>query len=104
MVAGARSPSAVSSSESAMAVKSASMGAGSIGERPNCRVPDRPTRFSTWNLYGFPTRIAAMEAIVSKSGHHPGPAPAHYGPSERLPTLMLGAIGVVYGDIGTSPL
>jgi KUP system potassium uptake protein len=26
------------------------------------------------------------------------------GPSETLPRLMLGAIGVVYGDIGTSPL
>lgn len=26
------------------------------------------------------------------------------GPKEALPTLMLGAIGVVYGDIGTSPL
>ena len=27
-----------------------------------------------------------------------------HGPKEGLPTLMLGAIGVVYGDIGTSPL
>ena len=27
-----------------------------------------------------------------------------YMPSEALPKLMLGAIGVVYGDIGTSPL
>lgn len=31
-------------------------------------------------------------------------APASPGPKERLPVLMLGAIGVVYGDIGTSPL
>jgi KUP system potassium uptake protein len=29
---------------------------------------------------------------------------AHHGPNEALPKLMLGAIGVVYGDIGTSPL
>ena len=29
---------------------------------------------------------------------------AHHGPKEALPKLMLGAIGVVYGDIGTSPL
>src|SRR5438034_7101634 len=29
---------------------------------------------------------------------------AHHGPKEALPTLMLGAIGVVFGDIGTSPL
>ena len=27
-----------------------------------------------------------------------------HGPNEALPKLMLGAIGVVYGDIGTSPL
>lgn len=29
---------------------------------------------------------------------------AHHGPKEPLPALMLGAIGVVFGDIGTSPL
>jgi KUP system potassium uptake protein len=29
---------------------------------------------------------------------------AHHGPKESLPALMLGAIGVVFGDIGTSPL
>ena len=28
----------------------------------------------------------------------------HHGAKDRLPVLMLGAIGVVYGDIGTSPL
>jgi len=31
-------------------------------------------------------------------------AATHHGPREALPKLMLGAIGVVYGDIGTSPL
>ena len=29
---------------------------------------------------------------------------SHDGPKEPLPALMLGAIGVVFGDIGTSPL
>src|SRR5215203_1010186 len=29
---------------------------------------------------------------------------APHAPKETLPKLMLGAIGVVYGDIGTSPL
>ena len=29
---------------------------------------------------------------------------APHGPKESLPALMLGAIGVVFGDIGTSPL
>src|SRR5437588_1335320 len=32
------------------------------------------------------------------------PLAAHHGPKEALPKLMLGAVGVVYGDIGTSPL
>ena len=32
------------------------------------------------------------------------PEPPHHGPKDRLPVLMLGAIGVVFGDIGTSPL
>ena len=32
------------------------------------------------------------------------PEPSLHGPKEPLPKLMLGAIGVVYGDIGTSPL
>src|ERR1700748_3578649 len=31
-------------------------------------------------------------------------ATTHHGPKEALPKLMIGAIGVVYGDIGTSPL
>lgn len=31
-------------------------------------------------------------------------ADQHHGPMETMPKLMLGAIGVVYGDIGTSPL
>ena len=31
-------------------------------------------------------------------------AATQHGPKETLPKLMLGAIGVVYGDIGTSPL
>ena len=33
-----------------------------------------------------------------------GDTAPHEGPKEALPKLMLGAIGVVYGDIGTSPL
>ena len=32
------------------------------------------------------------------------PALAEHGPKVALPKLMIGAIGVVYGDIGTSPL
>src|SRR3954469_3607526 len=41
------------------------------------------------------TMIAELPAAQISSRH---------GPNEALPKLMLGAIGVVYGDIGTSPL
>ncbi len=45
-----------------------------------------------------------MATAVSDSAFHADNAPAQHGPKEALPKLMLGAIGVVYGDIGTSPL
>ena len=34
----------------------------------------------------------------------PGAVPAVHGPNEKMATLAVGAIGVVFGDIGTSPL
>jgi KUP system potassium uptake protein len=44
-------------------------------------------------------------ATVTSDNIVPASEPAtHHGPREALPKLMLGAIGVVYGDIGTSPL
>ena len=44
-------------------------------------------------------------ATVTSDNILPADEPAtHHGPKEALPKLMLGAIGVVYGDIGTSPL
>src|SRR5689334_18606873 len=45
--------------------------------------------------------IAAM-VTVAQSAAAPHPAPE--AQSHSLPALMLGAVGVVYGDIGTSPL
>jgi KUP system potassium uptake protein len=45
-----------------------------------------------------------MATAVSVTAFHAGNAPARHGPNEALPKLMLGAVGVVYGDIGTSPL
>ncbi len=48
--------------------------------------------------------MAAMATAISDPALHADNAPAHPGPRETLPKLMLGAIGVVYGDIGTSPL
>lgn len=34
----------------------------------------------------------------------PAEGPAHHGPAQSLAKLSLGALGIVYGDIGTSPL
>jgi KUP system potassium uptake protein len=41
--------------------------------------------------------LATPAAFDADDGHH-------HDPREALPKLMVGAIGVVYGDIGTSPL
>jgi len=45
-----------------------------------------------------------MATTTADEGFHADNAPAHHGPKETLPKLILGSIGVVYGDIGTSPL
>jgi KUP system potassium uptake protein len=45
-----------------------------------------------------------MSTIVPEPVLNADRLPADHGPQETLPKLMLGAIGVVYGDIGTSPL
>ena len=51
-----------------------------------------------------------MQPAISEARPAPKPAPAHYEHVEedptghRLRTLMLAALGVVFGDIGTSPL
>ena len=55
------------------------------------------------SLWGC-TALAGMATVMPEAALA-APQPAvHHGPREALPTLMLGAIGVVYGDIGTSPL
>ena len=59
---------------------------------------------STWNLYAVPAHIPAVNDISADNLLPADQAAAHRGPKEALPKLMLGAIGVVYGDIGTSPL
>jgi KUP system potassium uptake protein len=45
-----------------------------------------------------------VTAITSDNLLQTEESAVHHGPKESLPKLMLGAIGVVYGDIGTSPL
>ena len=65
-------------------------------------VSDMSRQKSTWNLYAARAHIAAHDQ------HHRDGRRRPHRPSrptsEPLPALMLGAIGVVYGDIGTSPL
>ena len=64
-----------------------------------------PPGNSTWNLYGARPHIAGVNHIAPNNLLiDEQPTSAHHGPKEALPKLMLGAIGVVYGDIGTSPL
>ena len=43
-------------------------------------------------------------ATTSTSAAPAAASATHSGPAETLPKLMVGAVGVVYGDIGTSPL
>jgi hypothetical protein len=55
---------------------------------------------------GYPTATAArMSTHTSDRGHAPSVgAPAVSGRSAGIWGLTLGSIGVVFGDIGTSPL
>jgi KUP system potassium uptake protein len=59
---------------------------------------------STWNLYGVEPHMSSVNDITPDNLLPAEQAIGHHGPKDTLPTLMLGAIGVVYGDIGTSPL
>src|SRR3954452_19642345 len=76
------------------------------------REPGRPIpALSLWPMRKIPMeslrpRAArrAMASIPADAATCADTLPAHHGPKEALPKLMLGAIGVVYGDIGTSPL
>ena len=56
---------------------------------------------TTWNLNAVRAQFAGMATITATAETVPS---THQGPRDRLPVLMLGAVGVVYGDIGTSPL
>ena len=75
--------------------------------RPNLTAKlDTPTaQFHMESLHRLTPHIPAGERHHRRQSVCPPTTPAtHHGPKETLPKLMLGAIGVVYGDIGTSPL
>ena len=58
---------------------------------------------STWNLYAFRPQNKRMDkSRTGQSDINASPTSGLH--QDRLPVLILGAIGVVYGDIGTSPL
>jgi len=59
---------------------------------------------STWNLYEVRPHSTWVNEITADNILSSGEAASYHGPKDALPKLMLGAIGVVYGDIGTSPL
>lgn len=50
------------------------------------------------------TDTHASPAPSPSAASRPAAALPDHAPKDRLPVLMLGAIGVVFGDIGTSPL
>ena len=75
----------------------------SRGPREIPSVQGESGKKSTWNLYAHWHQVGAMTANDNPAQAAEDASAAH-GPKERLPVLMLGAIGVVYGDIGTSPL
>jgi KUP system potassium uptake protein len=62
---------------------------------------------STWILYAGCAHLQNMNATPSALSAAPAnaePASNPHTVKDSLPVLMLGAVGVVYGDIGTSPL
>lgn len=59
---------------------------------------------STWNLYITRPHIPKVATLTSDNLSSTDEIATQHGPKETLPKLMIGAIGVVYGDIGTSPL
>ncbi len=55
----------------------------------------------------MPSALSARSLRVARAAvapHAKGPAPGHHGASGSRWPLVVGAIGVVFGDIGTSPL
>jgi KUP system potassium uptake protein len=45
-----------------------------------------------------------MSVLTTKAAAHPGAHPGANPGANRMPELVLGALGIVFGDIGTSPL
>jgi KUP system potassium uptake protein len=59
---------------------------------------------SSWNLYTQLPHTADMASLAADPAPQAAAPAFDHAPNEPLPKLMIGAIGVVFGDIGTSPL
>jgi KUP system potassium uptake protein len=69
------------------------------------RLPYTSFAKTTWNLYARHRHFARHDQHNRDGRCRPRTRTLRpHGAKDRLPILMLGAIGVVYGDIGTSPL
>src|SRR3982751_545293 len=75
------------------------------GKWPGEEPPSRGLSYNPHGIFILGHRtLAGMSEISANNLMSAENAQSSHGPSEPLPKLMLGAIGVVYGDIGTSPL
>src|SRR3982751_5675255 len=75
------------------------------GKWPGEEPPSRGLSYNPHGIFILGHRtLAGMNEISADNLMSAENAQSSHGPSEPLPKLMLGAIGVVYGDIGTSPL
>src|SRR4051794_4362941 len=75
------------------------------GKWPGAEPPSRGLSHNPHGIFILGHRtLAGMNEISANNLMSAENAQSSRGPSEPLPKLMLGAIGVVYGDIGTSPL
>src|SRR3982751_2877385 len=75
------------------------------GKWPGEEPPSRGLSYNPHGIFILGHRtLAGMNEISADNLMSAENAQSSHGPSEPLPALMLGAIGVVYGDIGTSPL
>src|SRR4051794_32600848 len=75
------------------------------GKWPGAEPPSRGLSHNPHGIFILGHRtLAGMNEISANNLMSAENAQSSRGPSEPLPKLMLGAVGVVYGDIGTSPL
>lgn len=104
-------------SQSQQAVRPRPAARGPTGSKHHHRPPQFPKARSTWparihqpigqHITSAPIRIIRPPVDTNTTLQEPAPCPLAQEPAPNhsgLLTLAIGALGVVYGDIGTSPL